>query len=285
MVENTLDVGGVVSFWSLAEFSDRARLEAHFAPLGLSAVVPDPRPAAACLKAALEDVFGGPRVLVRPLASRDGFVVVKEDRGLAANRYATELTARVTGQPPVLSFDPWDGRALAVEAAFRAQLGRVPAAQLSAALVKVVESLGGIRLRPGGAVYWLPGPRIAEWLEVGRAVEQAAEIRSSAVYVLRHRLDRDAVRAIRDAVVSEVRAEAERIREEVAAGGLGGRALEARQKQASELRQKVLLYEELLNVGLAGLHAAVDQADQAAATAALLLAAHGFAEPQPAGAG
>ena len=32
---------------------------------------------------------------------------------------------------------------------------------------------------------------------------------------------------------------------------------------------KVLLYEDLLNIGLSGLHKAVDAADQAAATAAL----------------
>ena len=34
MVENLLDVGGAVVFWSLAEWSDRLRLLTHFAPLG-----------------------------------------------------------------------------------------------------------------------------------------------------------------------------------------------------------------------------------------------------------
>ena len=285
MVESRLDIGGAVVFWSLAEWSHRGRLQAHLAPLGLEALVPDPRPAPACLRAALDEVFAGPRVLVRPLASRDGFAVVREDRGLAANQYQMDLTARVSGEPPVLTFDPWDGRAVRVEDAYRAQLGRVPAAQLSAALVRVIESMGGTRLRPSGAVYWVPGPRIGDWAEVGRAVEQAADGRPSAVYILRHRLDQDAVRAIRDAVVSEVQSEADRICAEVSAGDLGGRALVARKQQAFDLRSKVLLYEDLLSVGLQGLHTAVDAADQAAATAALLLAAHGFGEPQPAGAG
>jgi hypothetical protein len=150
---------------------------------------------------------------------------------------------------------------------------------------RVIESMGGTRLRPGGAVYWMPGPRIAEWAEVGQAIEQAGEGRPSAVYILRHRLDRDAVRAVRDAVVQEVQTEADRICSEVTAGELGARALEARKKQASDLRSKVLLYEDLLAIGLQGPHTAVDQADQAAASAALLLAAHGFVEPQLAGAG
>lgn len=284
MVESRLDVGGAVTFWSLADWSHRPRLEAALTQAGLAAFAPDPRPAPACLRDALEDVLGGPRVLVRPLAAREGFAVVKEERGLDANRYATVLTAVVRdGRPP--AFDPWVPEADAVAEAYRRQLGRVPAAQLSAALVRVVESLGGIRLRPGGAVYWVPGPRLGPWAEAARAAEAATDDGRSAVYVLRHRLDADAVRAVRDAVVTEVRAEAGRICDDVAGGDLGGRALETRKKQAAELRAKVRLYEDVLRLGLAGLHQAVDRADQAAATAALLLSAQGAADPAPAGVG
>jgi hypothetical protein len=164
-----------------------------------------------------------------------------------------------------------------VNAAFRRHAGRIPAAQLSACLVRVVEFLGGTRLRPTGAVYWVPGPKLDEWAQVARAVEAASDGRPSSVYLIRHRLDADAVRAVRDAVVGEVQAATARIAEEVAAGDLGTRALETRRQQAHDLRDKVLLYEDLLSVGLADLHRAVDAADQAAATASLLLAA------QPAG--
>jgi hypothetical protein len=73
--------------------------------------------------------------------------------------------------------------------------------------------------------------------------------------------------------VAEVQSEANRIKGEVLAGELGSRALETRKTQATDLRQKVLLYEELLSVGLKGLHRAIDEADQAATTAALMLAA------------
>jgi len=91
------------------------------------------------------------------------------------------------------------------------------------------------------------------------------------VYVLRHRLDAESVRAVRDAVVAEVQNEAKRIQEDVLQGDLGGRALETRKKLAQALRDKVLLYEDVLNVGLVDLHRVVDAADQAAASAALLL--------------
>jgi len=242
MVERDLAAGGAVTFWSLAEATDRPRLDRGFAALGLQSFVPDPRPAPACLRDALEDVLGGARVLVRPLATRDGFAVVNEDRGTDANAYSTRLVARVRdGQAP--TFDPWTPDAPRVAEAYEQHLGRIPGHQLSAALVKVVEHLGGTRLRPGGAVYWVPGPRLDDWARVAEAAERAADGRPSAVYVLRHRLDADAVRAVRDAVVAEVQAEAVRICDEVAARDLGGRGLETRKKQAADLRDKVLLYE------------------------------------------
>jgi hypothetical protein len=285
MIESTLEVGGAVVFWAASAFTDRDRLRDGLAPLCLGRFVPDPRPHAGVLRDALEEALGGPRVLVRPLADRDGFTVVHEERGRTANGYTATLVARVTAaDPPAVAYDPLDDRAALVNAACRRHRGRIPAAQLSACLVKVVESLGGIRLRPTGAVYWVPGPKIDEWARVARAVEAAADGRPSAVYLLRHRLDADAVRAVRDAVVAEVSGEASRIRDEVAAGDLGGRALETRKAQAAGLRDKVLLYEDLLSVGLAELHRAVDAADQAAATAAPLLGSQARAAV-PAGAG
>ena len=283
MVEGHLDAGGAVVFWSLAEWSHRGRLTAQLAELGLEALVPDPRPAPAALRSALEDVFAGPRVLIRPLATKDGFAVVREDRGMSANQYQTELTARVVnGDPPALTFEPCDARTPKVEGAYWSQLGRVSACQMSASMVRMIESLGGTRLRPSGAVYWLPGHRIDEWARIANAIENSADGALSAVYILRHRLDHDSVRAVRDAVISEVQAEANRIRDEVLAGELGGRALETRKKQAADLREKVLLYEDLLSVGLKGLHRVIDEADQAAATAAILLGAtapEGVASP------
>jgi hypothetical protein len=88
-------------------------------------------------------------------------------------------------------------------------------------------------------------------------------------------MDADAVRAVRDAVVAEVQAEASRIHDEVLSGELGGRALDTRRSRARELQEKISLYEHLLDVGLEGLHAAVDRADQAAAAAVLLASAQG----------
>ena len=109
---------------------------------------------------------------------------------------------------------------------------------------------------------------------------QAGVVRPNAIYLIRHPLDADALRAVRDAIAAEVRAESGRILREVTSGELGERALEHRQQQAADLRQKIGLYEELLGVGLEQLHRAVDEADQAAGVAAILAAAHASAAPE-----
>ena len=275
MIESQLDVGGAIVFWSLAEWTSRDKLLHGFNPLGLNHVVPEMRAAPAALRDALEDVLGGPRILVRPLLRRDGFTVVREQRGEEGNSYLQEMVACLdpSNGSTDIRFHPHDDRAGRVQEAYQRQRGRLHGSQVSNVLVYLIESLGGTRLRPSGAIYWLPGNRIDNWQLIAQAVEQAGDGRPSAVYLLRHRMDADAVRAVTDAIVGEINVEAGRIHDEVMAGELGERALEHRREQAACLRQKVVLYEELLDVGLSGLHQAVDRADQAAAAATLLVSA------------
>ncbi len=283
MVNDTIEFGGAVVFWSLSGYSSREKLVSGLADLGLSATVPTPQPPA-CLKNALEQVLGGPRVLVRPLSKRDGFTVVMEDRGEDSNDYRQTLTARILatngngtadGALPVLDFQPEDERSGEVRALFARQLSLLSAAQVGGVLVDLVEELGGIRLRPSGGIYWLPGNKLDEWQRIAQMVEGAVVEGMTRVYILRHKLDADAVRAVQDAVIAEVGHEAQRIEKEILAPDcdLGDRALQTRRDQAEALRQKVNLYEDILSVGLEGLHTALDRAEQAAAGMMLLQSA------------
>jgi hypothetical protein len=274
-----LTIGGALIFWSLAEWTDRALLQAGLARVGMAGYVPDPRQPCAALREALDEVLGGPRVLVRPLKKRDGFTVVREERGESANTYKQELVARVAanGSGPTLRFDPTDERAEPVRTAFENQLGLLHAGQVSTMLVAIAEGLSSTCLRPSGGLYWLPPHRLDEFQQAASAVEAAGQGKPSAVYILRHPMDADAIRAIHDAIVNEVQSESKRLHDEVVKGELGSRALKTRRDQAAALKSKVALYEEVLDVGLAGLHVAVDQADQAAAAAILIASAH----PEP----
>jgi hypothetical protein len=274
MQEASLEIGGGVVFWTLSEWTSRNLLVQHFDRLGLLQFVPEQLATPTALREALEQTLGGARILIRPLAKRDGFAVVREERGSTGNHYVSEMTARVgEGNHPVLYFEPNDDRSRLVEQAFYQQLGRISNGQLSSALVNVVENLDGTRLRPSGAIYWIPGPRLDDWGRIADAVERSADSGKSSLYLLRHRLDQEAIRAVRDAVVGEVKGEVKRIQGEIVSGELGSRALQARKQQAHDLRDKVNVYEDLLQVGLQGLHQILDDADQAVATASLLIGA------------
>jgi hypothetical protein len=267
--------GGLVVFWTLAEFTDRNRLMAGWTRAGFNHAVPEQRANVSVLKDALNETFAGSRFLVRPLATRNGFAVVREDRGEESNNYAPVLTAKVFGgESPIYAGDI--GKADEVNAAYHRHLGRVASHQMSAALVKVLYELGGTRLRPSGSVYWLPGDRADSWDRVVAGFEEAADGGRSVGYTLRHDLDADAVVAVRDAICHEVKTEAARLSQDILSGDLGEKAIETRKKEAGQLRRKVAEYEHLLGVGLDHLKKTLDAVEQADATATLLLAADPF---------
>jgi hypothetical protein len=272
MIENPLRIGGAVTFWTIGELTVRDLLRDGLEAAGFGTCVPEPRPPAGALKDALQQVLGGPTTLIRPLKSRDGFCVIQEQRGDQVNTYQHSLLARIDAALQI-TLIPYDERARPIVDAYNAHLGMLRAPQVSAALVDILDRLGGTRLRPSGAIYWLPAAHLPAWQQVAQAVELAGFGRLNAVYVLRHQMDQDAIRAVRDAIVAEVTGEAARIDQEVSAGALGERALEHRKAQAEELRRKILQYEDILGLGLQSLHQAVDQAEGAACKAVLLASA------------
>src|SRR5262249_51436552 len=129
---------------------------------------------------------------------------------------------------------------------FNRQLGLLTPAQVSAGLVNLLGHLGGTRLRPTGAIYWLADDKLPVWQGAAAAVETSGVGRPNAVYLIRHEMDAGAVRAVRDAIVQDVSSRAARLQEEVLKGELGERALLAREREAQELRDKIKLYENLL---------------------------------------
>jgi hypothetical protein len=104
---------------------------------------------------------------------------------------------------------------------------------------------------------------------VGEAVEASAVGGKHSVYYIRHDMDADAVRAVRDAIVAEITQESKRIHEEILSGELGERALAYRAEEAEALRKKIALYEDLLDTGLEDLRQGLDLAEQGVAAAAI----------------
>lgn len=281
MVDVKTQADGVVVFWSLAEFFNRDRLKRAWLPLGLAGDVPEPRSAVSCLKDALLEVYGTRDHMIRPLAAKNGFTVQVENRGADDNTYSTLMTAKVYGDKPIFtgSVEKIDQ----VNAAFYKHIGRLPSAQVTTAMVKVLTGMGATRLRPTGGIYWLRGDNLAAWQSAMAGVEQAAEGGTAVGYAIKHDLDTDSVKAVQDAITNEVASEAARLYAEIHSGDIGEVAIKNRKAEAVVLRKKVAEYEKLLGVGLEHLRKTLDTVDQTNAVASLLLAANPFeSEPQEA---
>jgi hypothetical protein len=268
VINGHMKVGGLVTFWQIAEWTEHALLQAGLTDAGFGDFVPPTRAPVTALKDALTDVLGGPRVLVRPL-SKDGFVVVREDRGEEDNQYTTLMQAKVGDN--VILYKPLNDKALAVTESYNRHIGYVSAGSVAGCLVKIMDSLGKTTLRESGGLYWLPDSQLSKWEAVAKATEAAVAKGNTRIYFLRHLMDADACRAIRDAVQTEILAEAQRLEAELmdSTVELGERALSHRGRLCIDLKARIVSFEELLGESLASLRQAVDGVETALAAAAL----------------
>src|SRR5215831_818022 len=192
MIESSMRVGGVVTFSSIGEWTRRSMLLHGLTQLGLENFCPKPRTPAAALKDALEALHPGSKHLIQALEADDAYEVVEVTRGEEQNSYRQVCRAAVNSDLQIAAW-PWSKADELVEQ-FNQHLGLVRGAAVTQMLVEVLGSLGGTPLRPKGCVYWLPGSKEQDWMGVARVVEEAATSKS-AVYLIRHQMDLDAMRA------------------------------------------------------------------------------------------
>lgn len=263
MNEKQFSIAGAVIYWKLAGRSDRRTLEDGFNAIGYKSACPAPICNRSALRDALTEHKGrlGKTVLVRQLADVNAFALVDERRGVDANEYEQLATVRVD-ESGRLEFSGVD---LAFEdnvrEAFRVALTTVGQGELSRALVGLVDTLHGISLRPKGGIYWLPESALSTWCELCSYVELAGA--GSEVWQLRTAMDDRAIQAIRDGLSSQILSEAETIRDEIATGNLGERAIETRRQLCAARRVKVAAYKALLGESLSDLDSALDAIDEA----------------------
>lgn len=147
-----------------------------------------------------------------------------------------------------------------VEAVYAHQKGLVPAATVGGVLVKAVQRIGGVCLRPAGGVYWVPQDSLPKLVEVAGALQRAQE--GTKVYTIHTVLDDAAIDAVKDALIAEVTAITASIRAELVENKLGKQAVKHRKAQAKYLHDRVARYEGIFGEALESLHAAVAVTEQ-----------------------
>lgn len=264
MINGHIEAGGILTFWSIADYSDLQTIQDGLAGLGLGDLTPLPRTKPAALKSALQTVFRGRDYKVEVLDEKDAFEVIHITRGERRNVYDNVVTAKIMND--TINLAPYDDHAQPIVDAYNHNLGMIDGEKVVTSLVSIIAKLGGTRVRPRGGLYWLNVTNDDPWNDVAKVIESAGH---NSIYKLRHEWDADAVRIVLDSITVEIKTETERLHKEIMNAPLGETALLNRQEQAQAMRVKIKEYEDILGVGLSSLTEQVEKAEEAFMTAAL----------------
>lgn len=270
-----LNLAGAIAYWSLSEGTDLEKLRTGFTEAGLAECVPDRLEDKPALRRALQHTFPSRSHRIHPLEGRKGFAVGRLVEQTDSNElvWEQELLVRLVypesagGAARLAIRSDNDVLKTSIRRDFASEKERVPASRLGQMLVRAVESLKGISLRPSGGFYWLAEEDQERWQTIAATVEQVNH--GNSMYLLKTTTDPDTLEAICDAVIHQVESKLDTL---VADLGqidegdkpLGKRALETRRQTAEELHEFAERYEDLFDFNLQRLR---DKADEVAATA------------------
>ena len=272
---------GGFALWSLATWSDQAKLQSRFQAIGIGNYAPKPMAPSAVLREALEKVFGRKtenawaekKCLVRPLSEANGFCVLKEERGKERNLYPQVLMCKIDPETMVISFAPLDSNSAEVAREFNEHRKWVPGSQVGSSLVDLVKMLGGIAIRKSGGLYWLPARSFGQWRQIGEAVEACSAYGKSEVYLGTMEVNADSIRLVRDSIKTEILQESTKLMDEIAKGEPGEKAIKARLAYIDQLEAKVKEYEGIVGESMVDLREALNQCATAAGLAAFQIVA------------
>lgn len=261
-----LSINGRFVFWSLGNDSEHKALKEGFEQLGLSEHTPDEQSSVMSLKAALTEVYGSRRCLVRKLEKPKvpGFQITQE-RASGENNAGLEYHKIFSAQIPtdnrgIIFLDPDTGVRIAdpkyadvVRDLFWKELDKVPRDNLARSLKTIAtKKAHGITLRETGGVYWIPNDGLALWDQVVAVTQAASPGGRNKIYGPRTLLDDDLVHMAMDWLGQNVESEMGQIRERLGKAKTK-RGKGTQENAASDLHDKVKTYEGIFNKTLQGL--------------------------------
>jgi hypothetical protein len=271
------DQGGAVTFWRLAAQLRLDAIKDGLAELGLQDHSPSPRSSLACLRDAISAILARDKKknMLVPLDDKSGYAVIaaEGDGGMTVGNLWGKVVYVVKIQDNLLAMEPHDARVLSeIEDLFRASQGMISAPVAGKCLVDICKLLNGTCLRPSGGIYWMHESVLDLWGHVAQVFAKASEDGKSVVYLIRHSLDMDSVRAVCDSMIQEATSQLETIRAEITSGELGEQALQHREKLAEQIATKLREYEGYLGVSFETTRNLAEQMTDAQAFAALFQA-------------
>ena len=257
---------GSMTYWSLGQQTDPDVLQNGLGQIGLPNCAPAQRTWLMSLKAALAELFAKPEELIRPLRhkAKNGYTIVVEEKGEYENTYTRTVNACVDDEGRV---------SITAGEADRYELQRLtnhyrrvlPASSVSDMLTDIIHGqFGGITLKSSGGLYFIPEEFVGKWMDVRMVIEASAvQPTENAVSVLPLEMNEMTARDLKRSICREIETEAERLRKDIAENALGDQALLNRAVRASQLRDRIRQYEQILGEALGVCHQNLDIAIQA----------------------
>jgi hypothetical protein len=273
MQTSSIRATGAVVLFKATDDMDLIGVDTAFASIGRGDLSPNPRTRLATIKAALTALAGirKNQRIVR-LEDAEGYAVVNATASLKGGASAEQgLSAHVrdTEKGPVVTIsDPAQRDRFAL--CLKAAKGQVDGDAVSTCVTQAIKALGGVALREGGGVYWLPDDAVEAWKTLGAGLEEACIRRAARAYTITTQGDPDSVRAFVDAFLREADALVSEVEDDLVHGSKGARAATNRAQSMSDLSDLAGRYEKTLGVGLTEIRTRIDKVQGQAAHTALL---------------
>lgn len=266
METNELSIGGAVTVWKSSQ-ANRNSLLKKLTDIGVGDFCPESTTRHLALRNALRSVYGVEKVKNLPgfanFAIIDAVATRESWSGQSAMTYRAELDALVCSR--------MDSRIDDVRREYRTNMEGIPSTDISKMLVKLAYHLGGVPCASGaGGAYWIPKDSMPIWKDIARSVENTSTNGRAKVFMFTTAMDDEAIRAVVGSLEDNICKELADMESEVASGKLKKRALESRERQLGEKRQRIREYESMLGVTMKKLHDAVEQTKKTSVIAALM---------------
>lgn len=227
-------INGSTKLEDLQESWERARLPSGDLPVEVAAET--------ALRLACQEQKQKRR-LVRPLQDGRGYAIVEETA--EGDDLSHRVAVRVKLVPCFWTDSPERLIAHEIRASYERHLNEIHAAAFGSWLVKRVTDCSAVSLRDTGGIYFIPRHGMAHWRRIATAIREASPHQLFEIPAMK---SDEAVLSIVDALTSEATAEMEALREELAGGELGGRALKSRQAACQAVSAKVAEFSALLGI-------------------------------------
>lgn len=257
MVEKQINAQGGVVYWSAGP-TQRDTLEAGLEAIGLRHYMPRPRTRLSGLINAAKHYAKESADLCRndgldyivqnhKRPKLNGIEICNVDRKMVNNIYDSMYNLNVDADGKVSCKESQHVED-EIQVSYDNFMHLLTGEGVGAMLVKLLGHCQGVRLRESGGIYWIPNQTLPVWKKVTEAVEQAGH--TNTCYLLRTVLDGNCIRAVMDAIASEVADAVNRMMVELESHSLQEKALENRLERCKALDSRISFYGAVLGKGL-----------------------------------